>query len=135
MSRGRGGPEPRRSGGVLELPAGCAGDLLVNDLPSGIFAAAAAATDRQTALHVEERRRPALDLFANIAIGDGMADADVHGKSSRNGTQAGERILIANKNDCQLQGLRLEPFPCRSAGRSAGRLNPSTERVRAIGKP
>jgi len=60
--------------------------LLVNDLPSGILAAAAAATDGQTALYVKERRRPTLDLLANIAIGDGMADTDVHGKSSRNGT-------------------------------------------------
>jgi hypothetical protein len=82
--------------------------LLVNDLASRFLAAAAAAADRQTALNVKERRRPTLDLLANIAIGDGMADADVHGKSSRKRTQVGERILIANKNDCQLQRLRLD---------------------------
>jgi len=74
-----GGRCRRRSGGALQLgPAGRAGDLLVDDLAGGLFAAAAAAADGQATLYVEERRRPTLDLLANIAIGDGMADADVH---------------------------------------------------------
>jgi hypothetical protein len=69
------------SGSGLELgtAAGSAGDLLVDNLASRVFAAAAAAADRQVTLYVEERRRPTLDFLANIAIGDGMADADVHG--------------------------------------------------------
>lgn len=45
---------------------------------SRVFASTAATRDRQMRLHFIERRRPAVHDFADLAVADGMAEADVH---------------------------------------------------------
>jgi hypothetical protein len=49
-----------------------------DDLPRGVFAAAAAAADGQLALHIEKRAGAMIDRFADLTIADCMADAYVH---------------------------------------------------------
>ena len=82
--------------------------MFVDDFLRAVLASAAASTDGQTALHVEERTSAAIHAFADLAVGHGMADTDVHMASSipATGAQAASivaPILIANKNDCQLR--------------------------------
>jgi len=50
-----------------------------NQLPRFAFAAAATRGAAGTGLHVFERARAARDGAADVMIGDGLADADVHG--------------------------------------------------------
>jgi hypothetical protein len=52
--------------------------ILVNDASRGVFAAAAAASDRQFILYIEERASAAIDSLADVFIGYGVANADVH---------------------------------------------------------
>jgi hypothetical protein len=49
-----------------------------DDLPSGVFAASAAAADGQLALHIEQRAGALIDRFADLTIAHCMADAYVH---------------------------------------------------------
>jgi hypothetical protein len=53
-------------------------EVLVNYVLGSLFAASAAAPDRQLVLHVKQRARTAIDTLADVFIGNGMAYADVH---------------------------------------------------------
>jgi hypothetical protein len=55
-------------------------EILIHDASGGVFAAAAAASDRQLVLYVEERARAAIDSLADVFIGYGVANTDVHRK-------------------------------------------------------
>lgn len=79
--------------------------LLVDHLNGGFLAAAAAARHGQLALHFVQGAGPAIDNFANGAIGYRVADTDVHGVPSGS-LQRYERILFPNKNDCQSSAER-----------------------------
>jgi hypothetical protein len=50
-----------------------------DDFPRGFLAAATAIRDGQVGLDLIEGGGAASDDFAQLAIGDGVADADVHG--------------------------------------------------------
>ena len=63
------------------------------------FAAAAARGAAGAGLHVFERARTARDRTADVMVGNGLADANVHG-ALRGGIRDG-RHLNANANDCQ----------------------------------
>src|SRR6056297_1271754 len=77
------------------------GSLTAGDDGFGVFlAAAAAGAYADVVLEVIERLRAVLDGFLDLAIGDGLADADVHGSSDV------DAILSANANDCQLRICR-----------------------------
>ena len=52
--------------------------ILVHDASGSLFAAAAAGSDRQLVLYIEQRARAAIDSLADVFIGYGMANADVH---------------------------------------------------------
>jgi hypothetical protein len=69
-----------------------------DQLPRFAFAAAATRGAAGTGLHVFERARAARDGAADVMVGDGLADADVHG-ALRVGLDG--RHLNANANDCQ----------------------------------
>jgi hypothetical protein len=64
-------------------PRGCAvaprAQVLVHHAPGGVFATAAAGTDRQFVLYVEERACTAIDSLADVFVGYSVANADVHG--------------------------------------------------------
>jgi hypothetical protein len=53
--------------------------MRLNHFSRRIFASAAAAGDWQAHLDVEQRRRTLIDSLADLAVADGMAQADVHG--------------------------------------------------------
>jgi len=53
--------------------------IFVHDVSGGVFAAAAAAADRQFVLYIEERASAPIDSLADVFIGYGVANADVHG--------------------------------------------------------
>ena len=57
-----------------------------------VFAGSAAVCDGQVDLNFAQRRAAPLDGFADLAIGDGIAETHVHGCE----------IVNANANDCQL---------------------------------
>jgi hypothetical protein len=57
--------------------APCA-QILVHDASGSLFAAAAAGSDRQLVLYIEKRACAAIDSLADVFIGYGMANADVH---------------------------------------------------------
>jgi hypothetical protein len=59
--------------------AACA-QILVHDASSGVFAATAAGSDRQFVLYIEERACAAIDSLADVFIGHGVANANVHRK-------------------------------------------------------
>jgi hypothetical protein len=76
-----------------------------DDLPRGIFTAAAAAADGQLALHIEKRAGALIDRFADLTIANCMADAYVHVSPWKRKPPVGSPmrlILNANTNDCQL---------------------------------
>ena len=77
-------------------------DVRFDDLPGGVFAAAAAASDREIGLYLAKRAGAAIHRFADLAIADGMAHADVHGlRNLASGVTTGAS-LNTNENDCQL---------------------------------
>jgi hypothetical protein len=53
--------------------------MRLNHFSRRIFASAAAAGDRQAHLDIEQRRRTLIDGLADLAVADGMTEADVHG--------------------------------------------------------
>jgi hypothetical protein len=59
----------------LRLP----GQRIVDDCPSTILAAPAARGNTQQPLHVVERAGALRHHAADLAVGDGVADADDHG--------------------------------------------------------
>src|SRR3954469_20367283 len=76
-----------------------------------IGAGAAAVGAARAAAEVGERPHARLGGFADRALGDGIADADVHGA-----------YLIANANDCQQVPYRSRTSdPARTARLSASR--------------
>src|SRR5262249_28316494 len=52
--------------------------VLVHHALGGLLAASAAASNGQLVLHIEERTCAAIDSLADVFIGDGMTNADVH---------------------------------------------------------
>jgi hypothetical protein len=70
-----------------------------------ILAPTAAAADRQLHLHIAQSARALLDSATNLAIGDAMANADVHGEFGPAGLvpmlKDDPVRLHANANDCQ----------------------------------
>jgi hypothetical protein len=73
------GASERRFGDPARAVAACA-QIFVHDAPGGVFAAAAATSDRQLVLYIEKRARTAIDSLADVFIGYGVANADVHRK-------------------------------------------------------
>jgi hypothetical protein len=61
--------------------------MRLNHFSRRIFAAAAAAGDWQAHLDVEQRRRTLIDSLADLAVADGMAQADVHGSGALDSTR------------------------------------------------
>jgi hypothetical protein len=61
----------------------CRLDVGLDDLAGRVFAPAAAARDGELALNLVERVGAAIHDLADLAITDGMADADVHGSQDR----------------------------------------------------
>jgi hypothetical protein len=59
--------------------AACA-QIFVHDASGGVFTAAAATSDRQLILYIEKRARAPIDSLADVFVGYGVANADVHGK-------------------------------------------------------
>ena len=53
--------------------------MSLNNFSRRIFASAAAAGDRQLQLHFVQRTGAAIYDFADLAITDGITEADVHG--------------------------------------------------------
>jgi hypothetical protein len=77
------------AGGFLERGLGdpartvaAGAQILIHDASGGVFAAAAAASDGQLILYIEERARATIDSLADVFIGDGVANTDVHRKAS-----------------------------------------------------
>jgi len=56
--------------------------MSLNNFSRRIFASAATARDRQLQLHFVERAGTAIHDFADLAITDGIAQANVHGVRS-----------------------------------------------------
>jgi hypothetical protein len=54
-------------------------DMRLNHFSRRIFASTATAGDRQAHLDIEQRRRALIDSLADLAVADGMTQADVHG--------------------------------------------------------
>jgi hypothetical protein len=52
--------------------------VFIDDLSRGVLAGATAATHGQAALHFEKRSRAFVHGFADLAIGYGMTDTNVH---------------------------------------------------------
>ena len=57
--------------------------LLVDDLARRVFAGAATARDGEVRLDLAKRFCAAIDDFADLAIADGSADANVHRRTRR----------------------------------------------------
>jgi hypothetical protein len=57
---------------------GCAGAALGEDLPGGALALAAAGRDPEAVAELVESPRPELRALANLVVGDGVADTDIH---------------------------------------------------------
>src|SRR5581483_1970207 len=88
-------------------PRGAGAQILIHDRSCRVFTAAAAAGYGQLILHVKERRSTAINRLADVFIGHGMANADVHsvplaplGDDSRTSVAL---IVNRNENDCQLR--------------------------------
>jgi hypothetical protein len=54
-------------------------DMRLNHFSRRFFATAAAAGDRQTHLYFEQRTGALIDSISDLAIADGVTQADVHG--------------------------------------------------------
>jgi hypothetical protein len=52
--------------------------MLVDDTGRGVLAGPAATADREGALHVKQGSRTAVYRGANLTVGDGMTDTNVH---------------------------------------------------------
>ena len=78
--------------------------MSLNNFSRGLFATAAATGDRQMPLHLGKRPGAAVDDLADLAIADGMTQANVHGSkvSSKALARAMDAMLDTNANDCQL---------------------------------
>src|SRR6185437_6176016 len=76
---------PRSSSGGNGQGGGAAFGIegVLDQLACFAFAAAAARGAAGAGLHVFERARAARDRVADVMVGNGLADADVHGGSSR----------------------------------------------------
>jgi uncharacterized membrane protein len=74
--------------------------MVVDDFAGAVFALAAAVRDRQVSLDGVQRIGATIHNFANLAIADSIAEADVH--SSAQPIVARWVYLNTNANDCQL---------------------------------
>jgi hypothetical protein len=77
--------------------------MLLYEGRSRFLAATAAGTDRQPALYFAEGLGAVLDGLADLSVGDGMADANVHNDpdpGTKPRPQGG--MVNTNENDCQL---------------------------------
>ncbi|HEV7442389.1 MAG TPA: hypothetical protein VGO18_07320, partial [Steroidobacteraceae bacterium] len=68
----------RRFGDAVQCAVAARAQIFVHDVSGGVFAAAAAASDRQFVLYIEERACAPIDSLADVFIGYGVAKADVH---------------------------------------------------------
>jgi hypothetical protein len=72
-------PVESRSGSHGGRAAGVGTLAIAYHFSGAILAPTAAAADRQLHLHVAQAARALLDGASNLAIGDAVANADVHG--------------------------------------------------------
>ena len=70
------GIESRRKG--ISGRDGAGVQMFVDDFSRGVLAGATAAAHGQATLHFEQRPRAFIHGFADLAIGDGMTNANVH---------------------------------------------------------
>ena len=74
----------------------------LNQIARRLFAAAAAAGNRQQTLHFFQRGCSAMNALADLTLTDGSADTDVHSHS-----QQRMPSLDANANGCQLDRVAM----------------------------
>lgn len=67
-----------RKDALRRVRARAGDEMFVDDLFRSFLAAATATADGQTTLHLEERAGTTIHAFADLAIGHGMANTDVH---------------------------------------------------------